>query len=58
MAQGEHDDDVDDAPFRSPLPPDDRLWRHPSEVDEHGLPRRRSARVGKLLTSLFSRERP
>jgi putative serine protease PepD len=27
------DDDADDAPsFGSPLPPDDRLWRHPSEL--------------------------
>ncbi|HYD09464.1 MAG TPA: hypothetical protein VEA78_05125 [Acidimicrobiales bacterium] len=31
---GEGDDDVDDGMFRLPLPPDDRLWRHPSEL--HG----------------------
>lgn len=28
------DDDVGDA--RPPLPPDDRLWRHPSELRQHG----------------------
>jgi S1-C subfamily serine protease len=32
------DDDGDDdlAGFGTPLPPDDRLWRHPSELREHG----------------------
>ncbi len=27
------DDPFDDAGFRTPLPADDRLWRHPSELD-------------------------
>lgn len=33
------DDDGDDdvAPAGPPLPPDDRLWRHPSELRDHGL---------------------
>lgn len=33
------DDDADDdaAAPRPPLPPDDRLWRHPSELGTHGL---------------------
>lgn len=26
------DDDLDDTGFRAPLPPEDRLWRHPSEL--------------------------
>lgn len=30
------DDGDDDAGFGAPLPPDDRLWRHPSELREHG----------------------
>lgn len=32
--QGHGDDDPTDAPyeFRPPLPPEDRIWRHPSEV--------------------------
>jgi S1-C subfamily serine protease len=32
------DDDADDdvAGARPPLPPDDRLWRHPSELRQHG----------------------
>lgn len=35
----ERDDvDGDDEPRRPLLPPDDRLWRHPSEVTSHGLP--------------------
>lgn len=33
------DDDGDDlAPPRPPLPPDDRLWRHPSELHQLGAP--------------------
>ncbi|HEX2701052.1 MAG TPA: trypsin-like peptidase domain-containing protein [Acidimicrobiales bacterium] len=28
------------------LPPDDRLWRHPSELGEHGLPPGRRTRAG------------
>jgi S1-C subfamily serine protease len=36
---GDDDDDVDaDLPLGSPLPPDDRLWRHPSELASAGLP--------------------
>lgn len=33
------DDDADEevGPSSPPLPPDDRLWRHPSEVHQHGL---------------------
>jgi putative serine protease PepD len=33
------DDDADDdvSGIGPPLPPDDRLWRHPSELREHGL---------------------
>jgi len=27
------DDDEGDAGYRLPLPPDDRLWRHPSELE-------------------------
>jgi hypothetical protein len=57
VALGEPDDDLEDEPLGAPLPPADRLWRHPSEVEEHGKPRG-SARVGKLLQSLFSRPRP
>ncbi len=30
------DDAEDDAPFGAPLPPDDRLWRHPSEMGSDG----------------------
>lgn len=34
---GPDDDDGDDlAGFGTPLHPDDRLWRHPSELREHG----------------------
>ncbi|MEX2658257.1 MAG: trypsin-like peptidase domain-containing protein, partial [Acidimicrobiales bacterium] len=55
-AHGEGDDDgLDEAGFRTPLPPDDRLWRHPSELD---LPmrlrepmRRRGPGVGRVVTS-------
>ena len=35
----EPDDAIgDDEPHGRVLPPDDRLWRHPSEVAAHGLP--------------------
>lgn len=35
---GPDDEADDDAPSAGPpLPPDDRLWRHPSELREHGL---------------------
>jgi len=30
------DDDLDDVGFRAPLPPEDRIWRHPSELGVHG----------------------
>ena len=30
---GDLDDDGDEVGFRLPLPPDDRLWRHPSELE-------------------------
>jgi hypothetical protein len=54
VAEGELEDDVDDTPFRAPLPPDDRLWRHPSELlgerqSSHLLPR--------LLAALLPRQR-
>lgn len=32
MEPGEAEDADDHGPFRSPLPPEDRLWRHPSEL--------------------------
>jgi len=36
---GDDDDDVDaDLPLGGPVHPDDRLWRHPSEVASAGLP--------------------
>ena len=37
-AAGEDDDAEVDAPLGNPLPPDDRLWRHPSELTSAGLP--------------------
>jgi hypothetical protein len=54
VADGELDEDSDDTPFRAPLPPDDRLWRHPSELHAkrplgHLLPR--------LLAALRPRQR-
>lgn len=34
----EDDHDADDVTFAPPLPPEDRLWRHPSEMgSDHGL---------------------
>ena len=42
----EHDDEhADDEPSAPLLPPDDRLWRHPSEVASVGLPGRTGGRV-------------
>ena len=39
MDVGGDDDDADvDAPLGSPLHPDDRLWRHPSELMSAGMP--------------------
>lgn len=54
VVDGELDDDSDDMPFRAPLPLDDRLWRHPSELrgerhSGHLLPR--------LLAALLPRQR-
>ena len=53
---GRDDDDADaDVPLGSPVHPDDRLWRHPSELASAGLPsavRRpegRSAGAGRWL---------
>lgn len=50
------DDDADDdvGGVGPPLPPDDRLWRHPSELHQHGsggtpVPRRRAAGDGRAL---------
>ena len=48
MAAGDLDDERDDTPYRAPLPKDDRLWRHPSELEEApphsgGLPYRHRA---------------
>ncbi|HVM54933.1 MAG TPA: hypothetical protein VM262_17240 [Acidimicrobiales bacterium] len=64
MGVGEHDDDADggDDPFRDPLPPDDRLWRHPSELEAAAAqpappPGTRRLRVGRLLSALFPRHR-
>lgn len=37
---------ADDEPHSRLLPPDDRLWRHPSEVTAHGLPSGRARRSG------------
>lgn len=36
---------ADDEPHARLLPPDDRLWRHPSEVSAHGLPSGRARRA-------------
>lgn len=43
----------DDGPRPPLLPPDDRLWRHPSEVAAHGLPaaRRPSRRPARRLAA-------
>src|ERR1700737_1526362 len=35
----------DDGPVFAWLPPDDRLWRHPSELQNNPLPDRRGASV-------------
>ena len=44
-------DDDDDEAFGNPLPPDDRIWRHPSEVGGfvHAARRRREVSNGKLI---------
>ncbi len=38
LVDGDDDDAEVDAPLGSPLHPDDRLWRHPSELASAGLP--------------------
>jgi putative serine protease PepD len=43
------DDDAEDGPLGQPLPPDDRLWRHPSEM---------SAEAGKQQIVLISKASP
>lgn len=57
MAHGSPDEGPDDeSGFRAPLPPDDRLWRHPSEIrSEHGFgpPPRPSTPLGGLGPPLF-----
>ncbi len=45
------DERPDDEPANLPLPPDDRLWRHPSEVSaEDALPRRPSRGNSRVVT--------
>ncbi len=48
----EWEDDVDGAPLRGWIPPDDRLWRHPSESGSHrvvvGLPPSRPATAVRI----------
>ena len=45
------DDGHDDGPVAPLLPPEDRLWRHPSEVATHPIGQRlRQAREPRLLT--------
>ena len=41
------DDELDESVFRAPLPLDDRLWRHPSEL----------ATITPVRRSLWSRLR-
>ncbi len=41
------DDGFDDSGFSTPLPLDDRIWRHPSELDRPGGHRRGGARHGR-----------
>lgn len=45
-------DDEDDEHQSPLLPPDDRLWRHPSEIASHGLP------GGRRLLPRMERRRP
>ena len=45
------DDGLDDGPVAPLLPPEDRIWRHPSEIGSHPLhDRLRSSREPRLLT--------
>jgi S1-C subfamily serine protease len=47
------DDDADDAPLGRPLPPEDRLWRHPSEMEgPDGAPREQIVLVERAQPSL------
>ena len=41
----------DDEPVLPPLPPDDRLWRHPSEIRTHPIRRRWSRRDARAWAS-------
>jgi S1-C subfamily serine protease len=43
------DDDAEDVPLGQPLPPDDRLWRHPSEMNSE---------AGKQQIVLISKASP
>jgi hypothetical protein len=57
------DDDPDEPPFRDPLPPADRLWRHPSELDDDlvVLPdpiEQRGRRFSRRWTRVLRRPRP
>jgi hypothetical protein len=54
VTDGDLDDDTDDTPFRAPLPPADRLWRHPSEVRAERGP---SHLLARLLAALRPRQR-
>jgi hypothetical protein len=54
VVDGELDDDSDDLPFRAPLPPDDRLWRHPSELRDE---RRPTHLLPRMLAALLPRQR-
>ncbi len=53
------EDGFDDAVFSTPLPPEDRIWRHPSELDRSGgqprsTGRRRTPGGSRWLTPLAS----
>ena len=50
---GFDDDELDDGPVSPLLPPDDRLWRHPSEVAANA-PSRRSGRERDREPRLFT----
>jgi len=51
-------DDEDDAPRRGWLPPEDRLWRHPSEIARLGTPRALPPSVWAQAPQHRWRERP
>jgi putative serine protease PepD len=46
------DDDADDVPLGRPLPPEDRLWRHPSEMGAGGAPREQILLVERAQPSV------